>query len=339
MSTSDRERPDRARPTLSSRIGVSVPTAIGAVLFASVIAFGSGMADGFLPFHAGTDQDKPADTATDGADGTSNDTGGDWHDGQGDKPAAFFYEDAQQPDHGTPDKTPRPEPTPKPEPKPTDQPKSEPQPPTTTGLTLEVLSADGRVKLHWSVYGGDGFGYYKLVRSSDDPVAWPLGPGDSLAAYANDPNDTYYKDVPACGKEWHYRVFAVTSGSYAVLAASNTVAAFVPCVDKPTPPPPTEMGFSAEVVDGQVHLTWEECGSDSFVVYKVVRSQTNPNPKYPLNDGTELIAAIGDQGVTSFVDGNVTSGQTWYYRVLSLGDDGWGWYALGMTPVLTVTIP
>ena len=58
-----------------------------------------------------------------------------------------------------------------------------------------------------------------------------------------------------------------------------------------------------------------------------------------MNGGTELIAAIGDHTVTSFVDGNVSSGQTWNYRVLAMGNGGWGWYPLGMTPVLTVTIP
>ena len=40
----DRARTDRARPTLTSRIGLSIPTAVGALLFASVVAFGSGMA-------------------------------------------------------------------------------------------------------------------------------------------------------------------------------------------------------------------------------------------------------------------------------------------------------
>jgi len=191
------------------------------------------------------------------------------------------------------------------------------------------------------VFDGDGFAFYKLVRSTDASVSWPMGAGDSLAAYASSPDDTYFKDYPACGKEWHYRVFAVGNGEagYPVLAASNTVGAFVECVSKPTPPPPSAMDFWAEVVDGQVHLGWEACGADNFGAYKIVRSQTNTNPKYPLNDGTELIGAIGDPNQTSFVDGAVSSGQTWHYRVLSMANDGSGWYALGLTDVITVTIP
>jgi hypothetical protein len=99
------------------------------------------------------------------------------------------------------------------------------------------------------------------------------------------------------------------------------------------------MGFSAEVIGGQVHLTWEQCTAPGFAVYKVVRSQSDADPVYPLNSGSELIAAIGDPNVTSLVDANVASGQTWHYRVLSMANDGYGWYPLGMTPVLTVTIP
>ena len=44
--------------------------------------------------------------------------------------------------------------------------------------------------------------------------------------------------------------------------------------------------------EGGVKLVWEQCSSEQFAVYKVVRSATNPNPLYPLNDGTELIAAM-----------------------------------------------
>jgi hypothetical protein len=210
-----------------------------------------------------------------------------------------------------------------------------------TGLTLNLQTGDGKVKLAWSVFEGDGFAYYKVVRSSDADVTWPTGTGDTLVAAVSDRWGTLVKDFPPCNTNWYYRVFAVMSGEsgYATLAASNVATAYIPCVVKPPPPPVYQMGFSAEVIDGQVHLTWEQGTSEGFGVYKVVRSQTNTDPKYPLNEGTELIAAIGDSSVSSLVDGAVSSGQTWHYRVLSMANDGSGWYPLGMTPVLTVTIP
>jgi hypothetical protein len=210
-----------------------------------------------------------------------------------------------------------------------------------TGLALNVETFDAKVKLTWSVFEGDGFAYYKVVRSSDADVTWPAGAGDTFVAAAGDRFATFFKDFPPCNTNWYYRVFAVMGGDtgYATLAASNVATAYVACVVKPTQPPVYVMGFSAEVIDGQVHLTWEQCTSEGFGVYKVVRSQTNTDPKYPLNEGSELIAAIGDSSVTSLVDGAVSSGQTWHYRVLSMANDGSGWYPLGMTPVLTVTIP
>ncbi len=59
---------------------------------------------------------------------------------------------------------------------------------------------------------------------------------------------------------------------------------------------------------------------------------------YPLNDGTELIGVIGDAGETTFVDSNVELGQTWTYRVLSMGQNGDGWYVLGLTDAWTLTV-
>ena len=321
--------PDRARPSITSRLSVSLPGAIGAILFAGAVAFGSGMVNGVAP-QSGTNT-----AAQDGHKGEDGRSGYQ-------RPASAFKEDTAQADHNRLDKTPKPEPTANPEPKPENAPPAPPAPPAeVASLSLDVQTFDGKVKLAWSVFSGNGFAYYKIVRSSDGAVDWPLSAGDALAAYANDPNDTFFKDFPPCGATWFYRVFAVMGGDtgYAVLAASNVGSAFVECVQKPSPPPVYTMGFSAEVINGQVQLSWEQCTSDAFAIYKVVRSQTNPDPKYPLNSGTELIAAIGDPGTTSFVDSNVSSGQTWFYRVLSMGNNGWGWYPLGMTPVIQVTIP
>lgn len=72
--------------------------------------------------------------------------------------------------------------------------------------------------------------------------------------------------------------------------------------------------------------------------YKVVRSATNSDPRYPLNDGTELLAAIGDPGVASFSDPAVAAGQTWFYRVLSFADLGDGKVLVGLTNAVSITV-
>jgi len=70
----------------------------------------------------------------------------------------------------------------------------------------------------------------------------------------------------------------------------------------------------------------------------VVRSMTNTKPNYPLNDGTQVIAAFEDYTKTRFVDTNVEPGQTWYYRVVSMGYWNGQKVTLGYTPVGSLTV-
>jgi len=97
--------PDRGRPSLTARIGISVPAAIGAVLFAGAVAFGSGMVDTFVPgrggeaaYHGGAHAGHAG-----GAKG--------WHDTENHH--GDGNEDSKPP-YQHPDKTPKPEPKPEP---------------------------------------------------------------------------------------------------------------------------------------------------------------------------------------------------------------------------------
>ncbi len=261
----------------------------------------------------------------------------------------------------TPKPTPKPTKKPKPTAEPTEKPKAEPplaptakptpkpEPkkipaptvPPTTALALSVQPSEhlGKVVLGWSAFAGDAFDYYKVVRSPDAAVTWPASAGDELIAAIGDPSATWAKDRPPCGTTFFYRVFAVrkTDGAYVVLAASNTVSAKAAC---PAPPPATvAIGLDAAVVEGNVQLSWSACASEHFNAYKIVRSQTNPQPMYPENEGTELIGVIGDPAQTTFVDTDVVSGQTWTYRVLARADAGGGTYIACQTPAVSVAIP
>ncbi|HJT63749.1 MAG TPA: hypothetical protein VJ839_03155, partial [Candidatus Limnocylindria bacterium] len=123
--------PDKARPTITTRLGLSLPTAIGALLFAGAIAFGSGIVGA-----PGAGQASQEDVVQ-GGDYRGN---GGLNPGQGHdqpKPPAYDHPDKKQPDPVTPKPEPQPE-QPKPEteqqqPKP-EQPKPDkPKPPTPTG--------------------------------------------------------------------------------------------------------------------------------------------------------------------------------------------------------------
>jgi hypothetical protein len=239
---------------------------------------------------------------------------------------------------------PEPKPEPEPEPAPAQYVEPEPQPappaPISTVLALSVSPSDhpGKVVLGWSAFNGDGFAYYKLVRSTDGDATWPGSGSDELVAAIGNASETWAMDRPPCGTNVVYRVFAVQHGEYGyqVLAPSNQVNALMSC--PPPPPATTAIGFEASVVDGAVHLTWGACASEHVNAFKIVRSQTNPEPMYPDNGGSELIAAV-DPSQTSFVDGSVASGQTWFYRVLARADNGGGTYIACQTQALSVTIP
>jgi hypothetical protein len=245
-------------------------------------------------------------------------------------------------------RTPKPEPVeviaPEPEPEPLNyvEPAPVPAPPAppVAVLSLSANQAEypGKVILSWTGYTGYGFEYYKVVRSTDGDATWPGSGADELIAAIGNPAETWAKDRPPCGTTVFYRVFAVRHGDYGyeVLAPSNQVSAVTQC----PPPPPATVGIGLEVsvVDGAVHLSWGACASEHVNAYKIVRSQTNAEPMYPENDGTQLIAAV-DPSQTSFIDSSVASGQTWFYRVLARADNGGGTYIACQSAAVSVTIP
>ncbi|HEX6127609.1 MAG TPA: hypothetical protein VF071_01155 [Candidatus Limnocylindria bacterium] len=324
-------------------LGASAGTAVLAVLMVGVVAFG---ANTIRPLTSGTDAEAtPKAVASAKAEAAFG--GGD--EGSFKPPRDEQPEKTQQP---KPEQTEKPEPQAEPTakpvvPEPTAKPVSQPDPtakpkptdppkPQPSVLELQAWAKGSYIKVAWSKYLADGFEYYKLVRSKDATVSWPLGGDDQLVAAIGDPYAPFFADKPVCGREFHYRVFAVRHGEsgYVVLAASNVAGAAAECVEPPAEP--KAIGLDAWVTDaGAVKLAWGACAKDGFWAYKVVRSQVNEWPTYPTKDGDQLIAAIGDASQTTFKDADVAPGQTWSYRVLALGEGG---AVLCITPARTVTV-
>lgn len=223
--------------------------------------------------------------------------------------------------------------TPAPTPKPT---------PADGGvIALEVALKEGHPFLDWSECTGLDFDYYKVVRSTDSTVTWPKGEGDTLvAAIGVDGATKAWDGESPGGMTVYYRVFCVrsTEAGYAVVAASAVKGIDTP-VAQPAPEP-VALGFEAGATGEGVVLSWQACGVDNFVYYKVVRSLTTDNPSYlPWTDGTELISVIENSANTQFVDTNIASGQTIYYRVQCLGYWNGTKVLRGQTAVVAVTIP
>lgn len=364
----DHDRPTPPEPSgppvtttrIGTRLGVSLPAALGAAVLVTAIALGAGALRPVLTDDTGREPAPAADEAPKPAGVDEPGKGDDSARGDGDtgeattdpteKPVPTDEPAKTEPPEATakPEATMTPKPTARPTVKPEPKPTAKPEPTAKTGsLELAAKSTDGgRVVLDWSRYGGDGFAWYKVVRSKDATAAWPLGDGDALVAAIDDRDTTIAKDadVPG-GKTWYYRVFAVAKSEtgYRILAASGVAKVAVPAAEpKPSPeatPEPYALGFDVEATADGVVLDWEGCGSDGFVYYKVVRS-TGSNPSYlPWTDGTELIAVVEDAGTTSLIDAAVASGDTFSYRVQAIGVLDGQKVLLGQTAAIEVTVP
>ena len=329
---------DKLRRTITG----SAINALAALLMVGAITFGATV---IRPMTVDQAANAPASETDDGStlgnpdEPLASDKPADANDG--DKPTEVDEDyDEWKPD---PADEPKDEPAEEPKEVPKDEPKEEPKPdPAPSGeLSLEAFfNVDkGKIVVEWSAFTGD-FEKYKLVRSSDGTVSWPEGEGDALVGVIGPDGETRFVDYEApCNTELHYRVFAVRHGEegYVVLASSNVDGAMRECSEEP-PADPKAMAFELMLHEGGVKLAWEQCSSETFVAYKVVRSATNANPLYPLNDGTELIGVVDSHETTFFFDANVAAGQTWTYRVLSMGQNGDGWFVLGLTAAMTITV-
>ncbi len=224
-----------------------------------------------------------------------------------------------------------------PAPEPTDKPDPTVKP---DGFPLEVWIGDkGMPVMEWGSCGDVDYTKFKVVRSLDGTVTWPLGDNDALiAATGPDDHEAWDTDAPG-GKKLFYRVFCVraTESGYVVTAASVVDAVMTPVIE-PAPDPVT-LGFEIDLTAEGVVLHWEDCTSEAFAFYKVVRSM-NENPSYlPYTDGTQVIGVIENHSVVGLTDADVASGQTWYYRIQSIGYWGGQKIVLGQTAVIAVTIP
>jgi hypothetical protein len=342
----EEKKPASAR--ITTRLALSAPAGLGVLLLAGAVAFGttSGL---FRPAPSGETGSEVAATAapTPKPDPTLKAITIEWSapklPAAADELALAQRTPKPAPVEVTPEPQPETQPEPQPEPVVYVEPTPHPAPvivpaPAVLALSANLAEYPGKVVLGWNAFTGTGFEYYKLVRTTDGDATWPASGADELIAAIGNPGETWAKDRPPCGTTVFYRVFAVRHGAYGyeVLAPSNQVSAATQC---PPPPPATvAIDLQASVVEGAVHLSWGACASEHVNTYKIVRSQTNPEPMYPENEGTQLIAAIGP-GETSYVDTAVAPGQTWIYRVLARADNGGGTYIACQTQAVAVAIP
>ncbi len=179
-------------------------------------------------------------------------------------------------------------------------------------VTLKAEKTGGKVKLIWTPYPGK-FTSYKIMRSTTDPN--PKYPGAELIKTIPSANETSYIDSRPEAAVNYYSVGVVADLNKGDM--SNVVS--VEFADSREKQGNTITLEAVKTPDG-VNLTWnayDESGS-KLMYYKVVRSDTNPNPKYPIDTG---ISAIPYVEKTSYLDRGTDLGKTYYYAITVVRKD------------------
>jgi hypothetical protein len=91
------------------------------------------------------------------------------------------------------------------------------------------------------------------------------------------------------------------------------------------------IGFTAKYVDGKVVCAWKKYLRDDLQYYKVVRSDSNPNPVYP-DDG--YVFYTQDKTVTKYEDPAPGAGK-YFYRLTIVTNKGDRW----VSEVVAVKVP
>lgn len=168
--------------------------------------------------------------------------------------------------------------------------------------TLSTSAGSGIVHLSWTPpSSGSGITNYNIYRST-------ASGGETLRATVG--NVSSYDDTAVTdGVTYYYVVRAVNS--YGTGLPSNEVAA--------TPQPPTVPGaptLSAMAGNGSAHLSWNAPldGGSPITNYKIYRGTTS--------GGEILITSVGS--VTTYDDGGLINGTTYYYQVSAVNAVGEG---------------
>ncbi len=186
-----------------------------------------------------------------------------------------------------------------------------------------------KVRLSWNKIENAAFVGYKIVASATNEN--PKYPADGYIKYITDAATTalsVYEGFGGLkgGKSYYFSVTAVYEGDKYI--SGNTVYLKVPDIaEEPEPttnPTDTDMKaatISGTIADGKVKLSWSKIEHASFSGYKVVKSATNPNPKYP-DDG--YMSYITNAGTTtaSYPLSSFEPNKTYYFSVTVLYSDG-----------------
>ena len=185
------------------------------------------------------------------------------------------------------------EPTTTETPKPTEKPKE-------TGIKLTGGTADGGIKLNWSVTGVDTHNGFKIVRSGENSS--PVYPGNDYTYLENGNLREYLLDLKD-GNTYYIRICQYLSEGNKCGVYSNTIHVTAPHVSEPT-----VSGIVLENTGTYFHWTTTGSANHGFWFLWSV-GDTSPTPT---EDGVNK-AAYGADGNNKTLEGD--SGTTFHVRV------------------------
>lgn len=159
-------------------------------------------------------------------------------------------------------------------------------PTAPTGVSV-VTAGSYQLKVSWSASASSDVIGYEIQRSADGAGPFTRIAGPVGGASFTDTGLT-------AGATWYYRVVALDDDG---LRSAPTP----PVAGTVAPPPPTGLRVAA-VADGAVALEWQAArGAANYIVERAV--------------GTGSFVAVARPSGTSYTDGGLTNGTTYYYRV------------------------
>ncbi|PIS41084.1 MAG: hypothetical protein COT25_05010 [Candidatus Kerfeldbacteria bacterium CG08_land_8_20_14_0_20_42_7] len=203
-------------------------------------------------------------------------------------------------------------------------------------LTLTVANASNGLQFSWEAENVTAPNGFKVVRGTSEN---PTFPGNEYQ-YLNSSDAKNYTWQLQDGKTYHFRV-CVYDGNECTLYSNDVTATAPQPVQvqeekKEEAPTHTSPNVSAKAETSGVSLSWQDTSSNpGFIYYKVVRSETNSDLKYP-NDG---YIAVKSKGEESYLDTTAIKNKTYYYRICAVGDDTWCGEVTQIKAINTNSVP
>lgn len=193
---------------------------------------------------------------------------------------------------------------------PVDTPPEPTEPITSSGITLTATAESDGVHLSWTVTDLTIEHGFKVIKGAS---ANPVFPGNDYY-YASDSSARSYTWPLTDGQAYHFRVCQYNSDGKCLVYSNDVEVTAYQLTE-------TDVGLimSAKAETTGVGLWWTNVSEtvDGFNYYKVVRSEDNPNLRYP----DDSYIAVKSAGQENHRDYSAISGTSYYYRICAVGDN------------------